>query len=110
MLEKIEFRHKAEHFLEGKQYSMEMQMIHRSASDPTDVAIVTLLFDSSNDKDNDFMLELNPRSTNIEEERTKLSIQSKLIEKLYGNFLYYSGSLTTPGCEEGVKWFVFTAP
>ena len=85
-------------------------MLHRKPRDPTDIAMVSVLFDHTNDIDNDFILELNPRTTNINQPRRKVSFASRLWYNLYGNFIYYNGSMTQPNCDPNVKWFVFTVP
>ena len=40
-------------------------MFHRNPKDKNDIAIVSVLFDHTSDFDNDFMIELDPRTTNI---------------------------------------------
>lgn len=109
-LENIFFRYKSEHILEGTQYTMEMQLVHRNPADETQTAIVSVLFDASQDLNNDFMLELDPRTTNINQPRKKISFASQLFDNFYGNFFHYNGSMTFPPCSENVRWFVFSVP
>ena len=75
-LENIFFRYKSEHYLEGVQNTVEMQLIHRNPSDKTQLLGVSVLFSADLDLDNDFMLELDPRPSNINQPRKILSVAS----------------------------------
>eukprot|EP00347_Sterkiella_histriomuscorum_P022566 403337998 len=109
-LENIFFRYKAEHYLEGLQNTLEMQLIHRSQTDKTQMLGVSVFFDSGMDFDNDFMQELDPRLTNVGQPRKRISLATKLFDDFYGNFFYYNGSMTVPPCTEKVQWFIYNIP
>ena len=85
-------------------------MVHRSPTNEQEMAIVSVLFDSGLDLNNDFMLELDPRTTNINQPRKTVSFASKLFDNFYGNFFHYNGSMTYPPCSENVRWFIFSVP
>ena len=109
-LEQIFFKYPSEHWLEGKQYTAEMQFVHRSLNNKSSLAIVSVLLDSSKNLVNDFFLDLDPNTVNINKNRTSIPIKSKLFDQFYGNFYHYNGSLTQPYCNETVRWLVFSVP
>lgn len=87
-----------------------MQLVHRSTKNSSLLAIVSILLDSSKNLQNDFFLDLDPNTANINKNRTSIPIKSKLFDGFYGNFYHYNGSLTQPQCNETVRWFIFSVP
>ncbi len=83
-----------------------MQLVHRCNTNTSQLAIISILYDSSNDKESSFWSEINPRTTTVGKKRS-FSLLSKVFDPLYGNFFVYNGSLTSPNCTEIVRWFVF---
>lgn len=108
-LSQFHFHSPGEHTLSGESLDMEMHLVHRNASG--ELAVVGMLIRSGRENaafkpvwDNMPAVEGEPRridgvSVNAEDLLPR--------EKL---FYRYDGSLTTPPCSEGVKWFVLTTP
>lgn len=82
-------------------------MVHRSPYNSSDMAVVSVLFNASLDYLDEFMYNLNPNISTINQPRPVIPFSSQLFDKLYGNFYYYNGSMTFPPCSENVRWFVF---
>lgn len=96
----INFHHPSEHLVNGKNYSLEMQISYKS-DDEQWLKLAVLLEPS--DKDNNNFDEM----TNflIEGKKEGKIDSSKLIPQSDKAF-FYEGSMTTPPCKEGVKWYV----
>lgn len=122
----IRFHTPAEHTIDGRKYDMEIQFIYHpiSEGDYKKKAGLVFLVQQKPGKNNDFFnfmdfLEL----PNIYKEKMDLKDNVKIdIEKLFqdtdddfeynGYFSYwrYEGSLTSPPCDEHVRWFIIDKP
>ena len=105
----IEFHSPSETLINGRNHDMELQLQHRNAIG--EMAIVTVLFDRG---DENTLLKpiLNrlPTARYAEMVYPTIAIDpAQLIPKKSGYFAF-DGSLTSPPCSEGVKWFVFLQP
>lgn len=108
-LKNINFHIPSEHKIDGKQYDMEAQLMHKDAYG--NIAIISVLIEESNE-DN---ITLNKLLRNLPEEtEDELDIKSQITgyEILPENKDYYTynGSLTTPPCSEGVRWIIIKTP
>lgn len=102
-LRSIAFRHPSEHFVKGNQHSMEMQIYHRSEDEQSLVLAIFLELGEANLAFNDLIKFV---SGNQKEGKIDLSKIVKNSDKIF----FYDGSLTTPPCSEGVKWYVMKTP
>jgi carbonic anhydrase len=99
----------SEHQLNGFNYPLELQLVHKDAYG--NLAIIAILFQEG---------ESNPMLQNIVRKAPKKKTKSKLFSSIKLNpnrffpaekeFYKYSGSLTTPPCSQGVYWMVFKQP
>ncbi|UOQ92371.1 carbonic anhydrase family protein [Halobacillus shinanisalinarum] len=108
-LNQFHFHTPSEHQLNGENLPMEMHLVHQSAND--ELAVITLMIEegTENKELSSIWGEL-PTETMEKDIKMKESIElMKLIPESSSTF-YYSGSLTTPPCSEGVKWIVFENP
>ncbi|MGR3310783.1 MAG: carbonic anhydrase [Candidatus Brocadiales bacterium] len=108
-LKQFHFHAPSEHTVNGKHFAMEMHLVHQS--DDGELAVVGVLIE-----DGIYNWSFIPVWDNLPagsgEEHHLNNVMVNVKDLLPGNRLYYryDGSLTTPPCTEGVKWFVLTTP
>ena len=103
-LKQIHFHTPSENQVDGITYPMEAHLVH--ANSAGNLAVVAVMFEISEDN-----VVLNKLLRNLpEKEGDKNRLKSEVLgyDILPSNKDYYrfNGSLTTPPCSEGVKWFV----
>lgn len=107
-LKHIHFHTPSENQIDGVSYPMEAHLVH--ANSAGSLAVVAVMFELSEDN-----VVLNKLLRNLpENEGDKNRLKSEILgyDILPSNKDYYrfNGSLTTPPCTEGVKWFVLKTP
>jgi len=102
-LHSIVFRHPSEHLIAGKQHSLEMQFYHKSEDEQS---LVVAVFLELGDENSDFTSLINFLASKEREGRIDPIKFIKTSDKVF----FYDGSLTTPPCKEGVKWYVMKTP
>lgn len=108
-LKQFHFHAPSEHTIGGKHAEIEMHLVHQNAED--ELAVVGLLIERGSHR-----WSFRPMWDNMPEnsgDRLHAKNVTVNAENLIpGNRLYYKygGSLTTPPCSEGVKWFVLATP
>jgi len=109
----------SEHLVNGKQYPLEMHIVHFStkydtAGDAIDkkegLAVLGVFFEISN-TDNQTMDEVVDNLQRVLYAKQEFELEAFPLENLLPNnkddFFRYNGSLTTPPCYESVVWTVF---
>ena len=117
------FHAPSEHTIEGQQFDLEMQVLHKylAPEQSTEVilgAIISILFktpegeDVEDDQGENFFIQ-SIWDSNRKKERGSDSelINNLLLNDFFGSvemsmYWSYEGSLTTPPCTEGIKWIV----
>ncbi len=100
------FHSKSEHTINGKHLDMEMHLVHKS--DAGKLAVVGVLFKKG--KSNKFLKKIwanIPAKVN-ETKAVNVKINAKKLLPKKLSYYAYNGSLTTPPCSEGVKWYVLS--
>ncbi len=109
-LKQFHFHTPSENHVDGKSHPMEVHLVH--ASEDGALAVVGIMFNESN-KSNPFIKTLVTNIPKKAKDHTDLT-EAKLnvYDFLPVNRDYYrfAGSLTTPPCSEGVRWFVLKTP
>lgn len=114
----------SEHRLTGKQYPMEMHIVHtKNGMNLTDaknvsdgIAVLGFFIDILDSVNTSQMASLSKLLQQVSVPGTKLSLNSSLsLDGLLANvsrteYYRYLGSLTTPTCDEAVVWTVFKNP
>lgn len=105
-----EFRTPSEEAVRGKLTDMSVQFLHKSADGQ--VAILAVRLTENQDAPNALLATLFSQLPRKAGETTKISEMVNpggLLPSERG-YWTYMGSLTTPPCTEGVRWFVFQQP
>jgi carbonic anhydrase len=103
------FHHPSEHTLSGRRFPMEMHMVHRAASGG--LAVVAVLIDEGrHNAAFDPVWNNLPRTKGVETHYEHVTVDVDALLPAVHTSYRYDGSLTTPPCTEGVKWFVLTTP
>ncbi|XP_069841148.1 carbonic anhydrase 4-like [Dendropsophus ebraccatus] len=114
----------SEHRLSGKQYPMEMHIVHikegmnlsQAKQDPSGIAVLGFFIDIMNSTTKSRLAVLCDRLDSVSTPGTTLplnvniSLADLLGEVNLGLYYRYKGSLTTPTCEEAVLWTIFKTP
>lgn len=97
----------SEHQIEDKRYDMELHLVHKNKKGK--LAVIGVLIKAG--EENELMEELwNFLQDDGLEEKEIESIHLLSLIPDNRDAFYYSGSLTTPPCTEGVHWIVFESP
>ncbi len=109
-LKALDFHMPSEHTVNGRHFPLEIQFLHESAQQ--DPAIVSMMFipgkaDRTLRKLIQQQLPTHPGKPRILAANTLKNLEMK---KKLANYYRYTGSLTTPPCREGVRWFIMQQP
>jgi carbonic anhydrase len=103
------FHTPSENTIEGKYFPMEAHFVH--ASKDGELAVVSVMF--KNGKYNATMQKLidnMPKHAGDYKNICKANIKAKDLLPKNLDYYRFNGSLTTPPCTEGVRWFVLKTP
>jgi carbonic anhydrase len=106
-LVELDFHHPSEHPIKGKLADMEVDLVHRS--DDGKVAIVAVRLNQDRGFPNALLSTLwahLPKASGASAKVTELVSAGGLLPEERG-YWTYMGSMVTPPCAEGVRWYVF---
>mgnify|MGYP002777745055 CR=1 FL=1 len=93
----------SEHTVDGRSYGYELHLVHQA--DDMTLAVVGIFFESGAEDATVRALLANDPGPFLETTcAQEVDLRAVLPERR--GFYHYNGSLTTPGCNEGVSWFV----
>lgn len=121
ILDHLHFHWASEHTFDSYRYPLEMHMVHYARKHQNlssailsdkGVAVFSVMFDLSPDDDAEFfplikLMEKLKENVNHAEKMEDFNVHEYMPRDTAG-FYRYMGSLTTPGCNEGVIWTLFT--
>lgn len=107
-LQQFHFHSPSEHTIDGKQFPMEMHLVHQS--EDGNLGVVSVLIEAGkHNKAFDPIWDMLPNA-DLPSRNSEAKIDTMaLLPKDY-SYYSYDGSLTTPPCTERVKWAVLTTP
>lgn len=108
-LKQFHFHSPSEHTLNGKAFPIEMHLVH--ANQDGNLAVVSVLM-AEGPKDNPTLAKVWAQMPGKAGDKNKLDAKvnaSDLLPKSK-DYYRYNGSLTTPPCSEGVRWYVLKQP
>ena len=108
-LQQFHFHHPSEHTLNGRHFPMEAHLVLKADNSDHANAVMGVFIEagSENPMLNQFWSHL-PRSAKRPIGSTQVNVGDILPENKA--YYMYEGSMTTPGCPEGVRWFVLETP
>ena len=107
-LKQFHFHSPSEHKIDGKAYAMELHFVH--ADENGALAVIGVMFSEGQEhpvlnKLWSFMPEHAGESIEL-----PVKVEETNLMPPTSDYYYYSGSLTTPPCSEGVAWIVLKTP
>ncbi len=106
----LHFHAPSEHALEGFQYPMEMHLVHVGPDGKPGLVVGVLLVQSGENKGLAPVLAEMPKEKGAKIDRPGATLDLADILPPDRTYFAYDGSLTTPPCTEGIRWFVLTNP
>ena len=108
-LKQFHFHHPSEESIKGKRFPMELHLVHSDASGNL-VVVSVLLEEGSANPLIETLWGLAPKTAGLEKVDDHLQINAADLLPANHRYFNFVGSLTTPPCTEGVKWFVLETP
>lgn len=92
------FHGRSENQIDGKQYDMEMHLVHQNSKGELAVVAVMIEEGKHNPVFDNVIEHINGGDLNV--------ATAKLLPEDTAHYYHFIGSLTTPPCSENVKWYV----
>jgi carbonic anhydrase len=104
-LKSLQFHMPSENTVDGQHFPMEVQFVHESKK--KELAYVSMMFiPGRQNRLLSKILEELPAEVGKEEHLSGNSLRSIEMRKKLDSYYRYNGSMTTPPCSEGVRWFI----
>ena len=107
-LKQFHFHAPSENRIEGKSYSMEMHLLHADKDGNLAVVAVMIIEGGENKNLENIWRQMPEQAGGKEELEERISVKGLLPAS--HDYYHFNGSLTTPPCSEGVRWYVMKQP
>ena len=108
-LAQYHFHAPSEHTVKGKAYDMELHLVHKNPR--SELAVVGVFIrKGAHNPALDKVFKNLPTEVNKPLEKREVKINPEQLLPREKGYFHYVGSLTTPPCSEGVRWFVLRQP
>ena len=104
------FHAPSEHTLDGLQFPMEMHLVHAGPDGKPGLVVGVFLVQGGENKALAPVFAGLPKEKDAKVERPGAGIDLSGLVPPARAYITYDGSLTTPPCTEGMRWFVLTSP
>jgi carbonic anhydrase len=104
------FHAPSEHSVNGKHYPMEMHFVHQAKNGSLAVVGVFIEEGAHNPGMEPFWKQLNNDPGKATSVQIPVDFADRIFSGSNGAVYHYDGSLTTPPCSEGVKWYIRKNP
>lgn len=105
-LRQFHFHTPSEHHMGGKAYGLEVHLVHEDVAGKRAVVAILAGKNAANPALQPITAALPVASCGHGDQHVRFDASTLLPET--GDYITYGGSLTTPGCDEGVTWLVLT--
>jgi len=105
-LTQFHFHHRSETEIDGQQYDMELHFVHEDPAAGRAAVVAVLIKTGTENALLRDLLSHMPQKIGVEVEKKKVVINAADFLPANQNYYVFEGSLTTPPCSEGVKWYV----
>jgi carbonic anhydrase len=104
------FHAPSEHTLDGLRYPMEMHLVHAGPDGKPGLVVGVLLVQGGDTPALAPVLSSVPREKGARRDDAAATIDLATLLPANRAYFAYDGSLTTPPCTEGIRWFVLQSP
>ncbi len=104
-LKQFHFHTPSENMIEGKSFPLEVHFVH--ASKDGDLAVVALMLEEG--RENKILSKVWYKMPHKADSSVAFGLSSSMLNEMLPrdkSYFRFNGSLTTPPCSEGVRWFV----
>lgn len=106
----LHFHAPSEHTLDGLHYPMEMHLVHAGPDGKPGLVVGVVLVQGGDNPALAPILTDPPKQAGARKDDPSVTIDLEKLLPPDRRYVRYDGSLTTPPCTEGIRWFVLTNP
>jgi carbonic anhydrase len=106
----LHFHAPSEHSLDGLHYPMEMHLVHAGPDGKPGLVVGVFLVQGGDNPAFGPLLSDLPKEKGARKDDATVTVDLAKLLPANRTYLAYDGSLTTPPCTEGIRWYVLQTP